>query len=103
MARLRTGRPTRFPTPEEAAAHEFSAAEEAERQRRSRARRRSAGPRRCGRSSTSCVERTAADELMITTMVHDHDDRIRSYELIAETYELTVPDTVGAGQTMEAR
>ena len=28
MARLRAGRPTRFPTPEEAAAHEFSAQEE---------------------------------------------------------------------------
>ena len=25
---------------------------------------------------------------MITTMVHDHADRIRSYELIAETYDL---------------
>ena len=33
-------------------------------------------------------ERTAADELMITTMVHDHADRIRSYELIAEPYDL---------------
>ena len=28
MARLRAGRPTRFPTPEEAAAHKFSAQEE---------------------------------------------------------------------------
>ena len=29
-----------------------------------------------------------ADELMVTTMVHDHADRIRSYELVAELYEL---------------
>jgi hypothetical protein len=49
------------------------------------------------------VERTAADELMITTMVHDHADRIRSYELIAQTYELSGPDAVGAGATMEER
>ena len=32
--------------------------------------------------------RTGADELMITTMVHDHADRIRSYEIVAELYEL---------------
>ena len=28
-------------------------------------------------------ERTAADELILTTNVYDHADRIRSYELIA--------------------
>ena len=34
---------------------------------------------------------------MITTMVHDHADRIRSYELIAETYQLpAAADPVGA-------
>jgi hypothetical protein len=27
---------------------------------------------------------TGADELMITTQVHDHADRRRSYELVAE-------------------
>ena len=37
------------------------------------------------------AERTAADELMITTMVHDHADRIRSYELIAEIAGLEPP------------
>ncbi len=40
---------------------------------------------------------------MITTMVHDHADRIRSYELIAQTYELSRPDAVVAGATMEER
>lgn len=30
------------------------------------------------------VERTGADELMITTAVHSHADRVRSFELIAE-------------------
>jgi hypothetical protein len=34
------------------------------------------------------VTRTQADELMITTMVYDHADRVRSYELIAEAYDL---------------
>ena len=39
---------------------------------------------------------------MITTMVHDHADRIRSYELIAETYDLPGADAVGAA-AMEER
>ena len=33
---------------------------------------------------TALLERTAADELMLTTMVYDRTARIRSYELIAE-------------------
>ena len=103
MARLRAGRPTRFPTPEEAAEHEFSADEEQQRRARSRARPRSADRIPCGSGSTRSPERTGADELMITTMVHDHADRIRSYELIAETYELSRPDPVAAGATMEER
>ena len=29
---------------------------------------------------------TAADELIITTITHDHDDRVRSYQLLAEEW-----------------
>jgi alkanesulfonate monooxygenase SsuD/methylene tetrahydromethanopterin reductase-like flavin-dependent oxidoreductase (luciferase family) len=29
---------------------------------------------------------TGADELLITTITHDHDDRVRSYELLAEAW-----------------
>jgi luciferase family oxidoreductase group 1 len=29
---------------------------------------------------------TGADELLITTITHDHDDRVRSYELLAEEW-----------------
>jgi luciferase family oxidoreductase group 1 len=32
------------------------------------------------------IEATAADELMITTMVHDHAARRRSYELLAQSF-----------------
>ena len=35
------------------------------------------------------VEGTGADELMVTTMVHGHEDRVRSYELLAELAGLT--------------
>lgn len=90
MARLRAGRPTRFPTPEEAAAHELTAAEE---QSVSALSGSAAigGPETVRERLDALARRTGADELMITTMVHDHADRIRSYELIAESYELATP------------
>ncbi|HEX2129837.1 MAG TPA: LLM class flavin-dependent oxidoreductase [Solirubrobacterales bacterium] len=94
MARLRAGMPTRFPTPEEAAAHEFTAAEEASVKPLS-------GSAMIGSAATVCekleafAERTAADELMITTMVHGHEDRIRSYELIAGAWAAARPAASG--------
>jgi luciferase family oxidoreductase group 1 len=87
FARLRSGRPTRFPTPEEAAAHKFSAQDEA-------AVRTISGSAVVGAPETvragleELAARTGADELMITTMVHGHADRLRSYELIAGAMEL---------------
>ena len=87
MARLRAGNPTRFPTPEEAAEHEFTASEEASVKSLS-------GSAMIGSAETvkakleAFAERTAADEIMVTTMVHGHADRIRSYELIAEAVGL---------------
>ncbi len=82
MARLRAGMPSRFPTPEQAAAHEFSATEED-------AISDLSGSAAIGSAETvvaklgELAERTRADELMLVTMVHGHEDRIRSYELIA--------------------
>lgn len=35
------------------------------------------------------MESTAADELMVTTIVHGHDDRLRSFELLGEVAERT--------------
>ncbi|MGD1109776.1 MAG: LLM class flavin-dependent oxidoreductase, partial [Mycobacterium sp.] len=29
---------------------------------------------------------TEADELIITTITHDHDDRVRSYQLLADEW-----------------
>ena len=83
MLRLRTGRPGLYPTPEEAAAHPFTPLEREV---------------LAGWTSTQVVgspatvreglerlrEHTRADELMITTMVHDHGERQRSYELVAD-------------------
>ncbi|MEV7967943.1 hypothetical protein AB0O34_18415 [Sphaerisporangium sp. NPDC088356] len=37
---------------------------------------------------------TGADELLVTTIAHDHADRVRSYELLAEAW-----DRAEAGRT----
>jgi luciferase family oxidoreductase group 1 len=88
MARLRAGMPTRFPTPEEAAEHDFTDSEEAS----ISSLTGSAvigGPEAARKRFDELLADTMADELMITTMVHDHADRIRSYELVAELFELS--------------
>jgi luciferase family oxidoreductase group 1 len=87
MARLRTGRPTRLPSPEEAAAHDYSEAEESV-ARSLGGGQAIGGPETVKARLDDLVERTGADELMLTTMVYDHADRIRSYEIVAELYEL---------------
>ena len=87
MARLRSGMPTRFPTPEEAAEHEFSAAEEASISSLSGSAV-IGGPETARAGFEQLLTDTDADELMVTTMVHDHADRIRSYELVAELFGL---------------
>jgi hypothetical protein len=34
------------------------------------------------------ADRTGADELMLTTMVHSHQERVHSYELVADVFDL---------------
>lgn len=83
MVRLRTGRPGRYPTPEEAAEFQYTPTEK----EIARGLGRSSvvgDPDTVRRGLASLVERTAADELMITTMVHGHADRLESYRLLAE-------------------
>ena len=45
---------------------------------------RSARPRRCDARLQAFIERTGADELMITSQIFDHAARLRSYEIAAE-------------------
>lgn len=37
------------------------------------------------------IEQTGANELMITTLIYGHENRVRSYELLAEAFELQQP------------
>jgi luciferase family oxidoreductase group 1 len=80
---LRTGAPQPLASPEEAAAYPYTALD------RHLATERFTGqamgsPETVGRQLASLIERTDADELMLTAMVYDIEDRIRSFELIAE-------------------
>ncbi|MFE2039527.1 LLM class flavin-dependent oxidoreductase [Streptomyces sp. NPDC059477] len=87
MVRLRTGRPGLMPTPEEAAAHTFSAME------------RDfidswngnvihGTPDEVTTGLNDLHKRTGADELMITANIPGGDVRLNSYALIADAYEL---------------
>jgi alkanesulfonate monooxygenase SsuD/methylene tetrahydromethanopterin reductase-like flavin-dependent oxidoreductase (luciferase family) len=90
FVRLRSGRPGLYPTPEEAAGHEYTPHEEAL-VRSWLASHVVGSPDTVSRSLQDLVERTGADELMVTTMVHDPAERRRSYELLAEVAELQPP------------
>lgn len=81
--RLRQNQPGRVPTPEEAAAYPYD-----ERERAFLADRQAdqiiGGPVTVRAGIAELLERTQADELMVTTLVHDPADRLRSYQLVSE-------------------
>jgi luciferase family oxidoreductase group 1 len=81
--RLRTGRPGRVPSPEEAAAYPYSDAERefiADRQ----STQHIGPPDAVVEGLTALVKQTGVDELMITTQAFDPAERLRSFELVAE-------------------
>ncbi|MEV6692974.1 LLM class flavin-dependent oxidoreductase [Micromonospora sp. NPDC051196] len=81
--RLRSGRPEPLASPEEAAAYPYTDLErEFVVQRREG--QATGSPETVARQLGDLLARTGADELMLTTMVYDIDDRVRSFELIAE-------------------
>jgi luciferase family oxidoreductase group 1 len=81
--RLRSGRPEPLSTPEEAAAYPYT-----DMDREFILGRRNGqamgSPETVAGQLSDLLARTGADELMLTTMVYDIADRIRSFELVAE-------------------
>ncbi|MFJ4782191.1 MsnO8 family LLM class oxidoreductase [Streptomyces sp. NPDC088794] len=74
-----------FPTPEEARAHVWS--EEDRELVQDRLDTQFVGsPGRVADQLEQLQEATGADELLITTITHDHADRVRSYELLAQEW-----------------
>jgi len=85
--RLDQGHITPIPTPEEAMAYEYT---EAERQRAAFHRRRNivGTPEQVREKLDALLARYGVDEAMVVTITHDHAARLRSYELLAEVYDL---------------
>jgi luciferase family oxidoreductase group 1 len=85
FVRLRQGRPTQLPTPETAAEYVFTPMER-ELVRAWDSPLIRGEPAFVRAELEALAHRTGADELMITTMVHDPAERIRSYELVAQAW-----------------
>lgn len=85
FVRLRGGRPSTLPSPQEAAQYVFTPAE-----RQLLDSRGLSGvvgdPAGVREQLAQLAETTGANELMVTTMVHDPAARMRSYELLADVW-----------------
>jgi luciferase family oxidoreductase group 1 len=88
--RMRSGNPGPLPSPEEALAYPYTPAE-----RRLADAYRSmqvvGEPRTVRARMEELAEHTAADEVMVTTNVYDHAERLRSYERLAEVFDIATP------------
>jgi luciferase family oxidoreductase group 1 len=79
---LRRGRPIALPTPEEAEAYPYTEMDRMFIEERFESNI-AGSPDTVRKGLETLLADTGADELMITTMVHDQADRRRSYELVA--------------------
>ena len=88
--RIRSGNPGPLPSPEEAVCYSYTPAE-----RRLADTYRSmqvvGDPQAVRTRIEELAGHTAADEVMLTTNVYDHAERLRSYERLAEVFELAMP------------
>jgi luciferase family oxidoreductase group 1 len=83
-----------FPTPQQARAHAWAAADRA--LVADRVDTQFVGsPAQVAGQLEQLQEATGADELIITTITHDHADRVRSYQLLAEEWERAGPSSGG--------
>ena len=85
--RLYAGRPGPFPSVEEAQAYPYTAAERLHREN-NRTRLVLGDPKTVRARLCQLASEAAVDEVMVTTMVHSHAERLRSYELLAEAFDL---------------
>ena len=85
--RMRSGTPRPLPSPKEAMDYSYDPAE-----RRLADVYRSmqviGDPRTVRARIEELTQHTVADEVMVTTNVYDHDERLRSYELLADVFRI---------------
>lgn len=88
--RLRSGKPSPLPSPEEAMAYVYGPAEQ--RLAEVYSSMQITGDAESVRARIEQIaDHTGADEIMVTTNVYDHSERLRSYERLAEVFELSPP------------
>jgi luciferase family oxidoreductase group 1 len=85
--RMEQGRRDVFPSIAEATAYPYTPAER-ERIRANRARHQVGGPKTIRQRLTKLADQAQADELMVLSLIHDHENRRRSYALLAEAFGL---------------
>jgi luciferase family oxidoreductase group 1 len=88
IVRLRNGQPLPFPSPEEALAYPYTPAERAQATAYRNSTQIVGDPASVRSQLDRLVEKTGADEAMVATLIHSHEARVRSYELLAEVYGL---------------
>ncbi|GJF30207.1 hypothetical protein KNE206_29070 [Kitasatospora sp. NE20-6] len=96
MLRLRQGRPGPIPTPDEAAAHPYTEAE-ADFLATWLGNVVLGAPGDVADGLEALRKRVGADELMVTSHIHGHAARHRSYRMIADAYGLTADGPAAAG------
>jgi luciferase family oxidoreductase group 1 len=98
MLRLRSGRPSTLPSPEDAAAYPYSPAELAVIEETT-ASHVVGDPATVVERLGQLAESTGADELMATTSAFAHGDRLASYELLAQAAAVQPdPGQPGSGE-----
>lgn len=85
--RLQSGRLGPLASPEEATAYPYTPQERALAQTY-RTRAFIGGPGKVRAEIEAAVRETGADEVIVSTMMYGHQDRLRSYELLAEAFGL---------------
>ena len=95
FARLRTGQSSMLLPPEQALQYRFSPAESAVVQQ-IRSKQIIGAPDTVTSRIQEISARTMADEVMISTFIHGHSDRMRSYELLADAFSLSSAPELGA-------
>jgi luciferase family oxidoreductase group 1 len=83
---LQSGRLAPLPSPEEALAYGYTPRERATVQER-RELLIVGSPEKVRTQIEQIVAETQADEVMVTSLIHSHTERLRSYELLANAFE----------------
>jgi luciferase family oxidoreductase group 1 len=87
IARLYTGRGGRYPTAAEAAAHPYTPWE-AQIVQDARRRRVAGTPEQCRQRLDALAHEYSVDEIVVVTITETAATRLRSYELLAEAFDL---------------